>query len=950
LITVCYELIDKPEATPAIKEALRNVGTFFGLITIVRDKPINADSINFRPLLEDAIKSNNEAKLQLTVVLVTHVFKHCQRSVIFKKDCTWVSAIIEVIKELHEDPKIKLNTKFEIERFLEGLEEKEPEDEQETFFDDRGFEQNPYQFMNDYDEQMMPPQMHQNYYVMPQQQQASSRINFQMEQPAQMRHVHQPSQHPMMNMNQGSIPTTPNRFYAPMNPQRTPQELQQRHLAQQQQMFMQAQPAVQLPSLQHRNDSPPRMSHYQQLSMMNNMRQAQQRTPQRQFANATPQRILHQNVQQPAAFNYPAKELYRPQEDPILASMINRLDFLSSPIFKIFTTARECVVRTFPIIMEDIQKSFMDRMKPLLASICESFLLRDMAFCNDEKQLRVTYHQAIRAYVVALLQPRCNVGHVRTTLQQLMKRLFAEIVQKDASSLYEKQAREDDHFIVQCVDFFLEKNSEIITDYFCTLLDRHSEEWADQVATRCLNERNTVMLGHQNMELKRFVNSPRNIHDVNMTLPLQLHRSYGNLDEADFGVYVQYDELSENLHQYMEKYGFNDLKTLEDPTEEEQDQCQDEQKVENEVVETESVTSEDLKPDDSLLSFIENLYKKNPSDNPEFFFEYTRLIMQQRFLDRLNAEFSPKHARGYLILLILPIVRLVSMFNEREKLKNASEKFASSLVHMFATLTRECPEAFDSYYMAFSEAMPDVMLHLRNMIMNCKPKDVFFLPFTEFNEICMSAQMNTDLNIDVEQLCKMPPRLKEIINSQMVGERHTGFPEEVISEFKSTKSDDKGESIVYNRALMLHTIVYIAHVSIKNIHDRNLTIDPKNLSSNSGQAMLANLISSMDSQGRYIAFSLMVDQLRYPSSMTSYFACLILNLFMSTNTVEIRETLCRVLIERFLPQPPYPWGLRLVMWELLRDPMLKFKSYQYLQGSVEIDSLIKRIEAICQNQ
>jgi hypothetical protein len=98
----------------------------------------------------------------------------------------------------------------------------------------------------------------------------------------------------------------------------------------------------------------------------------------------------------------------------------------------------------------------MDRNKPLLASTCESFLLRDIAFCTDEKQLRTAYQHAIRAYVMAFLQPRGNVVHVRNYLQHLLKRLFTEIVQNGSSLLPEKSAHENDHFIVHSVGIFLE--------------------------------------------------------------------------------------------------------------------------------------------------------------------------------------------------------------------------------------------------------------------------------------------------------------------------------------------------------------------------------------------------------------------------------------------------------------------------------------------------------------
>lgn len=172
-MSVCYNLLNSYTATPATKESLRNLGTFMGLITIARDKHISADLIDFRPLLEHAFQSNNDARLTLAVVLVTHVFKHCQRSVIFKKNCTWVSRIINTLKDIHSEKTNKLHIILEIERFLETLEDSfdEEESEQDIYYQTSEIseyknigseyglsEMVPYSQQQMFDEYIQPPQ------------------------------------------------------------------------------------------------------------------------------------------------------------------------------------------------------------------------------------------------------------------------------------------------------------------------------------------------------------------------------------------------------------------------------------------------------------------------------------------------------------------------------------------------------------------------------------------------------------------------------------------------------------------------------------------------------------------------------------------------------------------------------------------------------------------------
>ncbi|KAI6177557.1 hypothetical protein M3Y97_00920400 [Aphelenchoides bicaudatus] len=121
LATTCKELLEKAEASSANKEALRNVGTFLGLVTIVRNKPIPAEHFDFCPLLESAVSSRDEVRLIMTIVFVTHVLKYCQFSLIFRQNCTWVSRIIDALNAIYSNFSSNPYISLEIERFSDGL-------------------------------------------------------------------------------------------------------------------------------------------------------------------------------------------------------------------------------------------------------------------------------------------------------------------------------------------------------------------------------------------------------------------------------------------------------------------------------------------------------------------------------------------------------------------------------------------------------------------------------------------------------------------------------------------------------------------------------------------------------------------------------------------------------------------------------------------------------------
>jgi hypothetical protein len=111
--------------------------------------------------------------------------------------------------------------------------------------------------------------------------------------------------------------------------------------------------------------------------------------------------------------------------------------------------------------------------------------------------------------------------------------------------------------------------------------------------------------------------------------------------------------------------------------------------------------------------------------------------------------------------------------------------------------------------------------------------------------------MNANPNIDIEAVCTLSESLKNVIVCRMTDEHSVDFPDELIKAFKS-KSSVAGQAVMgtnYDRHVMLHTIVYIAHCSIKAIGDTLSTINRDSLGEHAGQKMLMELINAMDNKG-----------------------------------------------------------------------------------------------------
>lgn len=109
---------DATVSTLQSRKALQNVGSWLGLITLARDKPIRFKHVDFKSLL---IEGFDSSRLIVAVPFVAKVLEQCSKSQVFKLPNPWLNAILRVLAELYQLPELKLNLRFEIEVLCKSL-------------------------------------------------------------------------------------------------------------------------------------------------------------------------------------------------------------------------------------------------------------------------------------------------------------------------------------------------------------------------------------------------------------------------------------------------------------------------------------------------------------------------------------------------------------------------------------------------------------------------------------------------------------------------------------------------------------------------------------------------------------------------------------------------------------------------------------------------------------
>ncbi|XP_076649788.1 CCR4-NOT transcription complex subunit 1 isoform X4 [Halictus rubicundus] len=111
---------DKGIANFSDRTLLKNLGHWLGMLTLGRNKPILQIDIDVKGLLVEAYHKGNQ-ELLYVVPFVAKVLENCARSRVFRPPNPWTMAIMNVLAELHQEPDLKLNLKFEIEVLCKSL-------------------------------------------------------------------------------------------------------------------------------------------------------------------------------------------------------------------------------------------------------------------------------------------------------------------------------------------------------------------------------------------------------------------------------------------------------------------------------------------------------------------------------------------------------------------------------------------------------------------------------------------------------------------------------------------------------------------------------------------------------------------------------------------------------------------------------------------------------------
>lgn len=250
-------------------------------------------------------------------------------------------------------------------------------------------------------------------------------------------------------------------------------------------------------------------------------------------------------------------------------------------------------------------------------------------------------------------------------------------------------------------------------------------------------------------------------------------------------------------------------------------------------------------------------------------------------------------------------------------------------------LLHDFPEFLCEYHYGFCDVIPPNCIQMRNLILSAFPRNMRLPdPFTPNLKVDMLAEITQAPRIlPTYAALIQPASFKKDLDNYL----KTRAPVTFLSEIRSNLQVLSEPGIRYNIPLLNAVVLYVGAQAINHIRSKGQSPNMSTIAHSAHMDIFQNLSSELDTEGRYLFLNAIANQLRYPNSHTHYFSCTLLYLFAEASSECVQEQITRVLLERIIVNRPHPWGLLITFIELIKNPIYRFWSHEFVHCAAEIE-------------
>jgi CCR4-NOT transcription complex subunit 1 len=307
-----------------------------------------------------------------------------------------------------------------------------------------------------------------------------------------------------------------------------------------------------------------------------------------------------------------------------------------------------------------------------------------------------------------------------------------------------------------------------------------------------------------------------------------------------------------------------------------------------------AVVSDDVEMAGNYASLLHSM---RPLQMPIFGFVWIELASDRQFLVNMISS----HA-DFITTIISDFIVAVSFLNESVS-QAVFEKLYRGLLRFLLIIRHDFPGFLATIAPEIVTLLPQSFVQVRNIVLSAQPPGIRTTSILEARTALAGVP-------DIDSFSAAQQPFKSLCDQLRFGEaiQHAGILNEMAGQFEGKPG------------LISAFVVYLSNSGLPSVQLEQILTG---LESIQGFVVISNLIERFLAKPDVVLMLInaMIDQLRYPSRTTLFFYFTLVNLFGNDRNPRLpggmNELILRAVIERASRPPPHPWGLKLLVTNLL---------------------------------
>jgi len=320
---------------------------------------------------------------------------------------------------------------------------------------------------------------------------------------------------------------------------------------------------------------------------------------------------------------------------------------------------------------------------------------------------------------------------------------------------------------------------------------------------------------------------------------------------------------------------------------------------------------------------------------PGFAFAWLELISHRSFLPNLLLMDDDKGS-SVAHQLLVDMLLFLEPHLRNSALTPAIKKLYEGTLRVVVVLLHDFPDFLSGYHLSLCNVIPENCVQLRNVILSAVPKGMTipdpFTPNLQVDSLPETSKSPVILSNVLGPLQSLRGDLDAFLKDRQRSDFVAGLLPRLFKPGTREVDAPRVNSLV----------LYVGMHGINRLQNSQV----KSLGQTPELEILQKLME-LDDHGRYISLNAIANQLRFASSHTHYFSCVMLFLFSEVKNEAVKEQVTRVLLERLILHRPHPWGLLITFIELIKNQRYQFWSHPFVRCATEIEKVFESVARSC---